>query len=605
MKKHAIINVGVVAHIDAGKSTLIDAMLKQSGVFREGQVVAEQVMDSNDLEKERGITIYSKNCAIRYQDLKINIVDTPGHADFSSEVERIMHTVDTVILLVDSKEGPMPQTRVVLEKALRQGMRPIVFINKIDKQDSRITEVEDLCFDLFAELGATDEQLDFPIIYGIAKNGIAMNEPEDHSDSLAPLFKLIAAHVKPYPDVNNEPLQMQVSSLGYDDYLGRLGIGRVSRGTLRKGDQVLVAKRDGSQGKGKIVKLYVNEGLSKVEIDEAQSGDMVTFSGIPDISIGETICDTEHFEPMTMLEIEEPTLQMNFMVNDSPFVGQSGKLLTARQIRSRLEKELETNVGLRVEPLEGKEGFKVSGRGELHLSILIEKMRREGFELAVSKPKVLYKEIEGKTHEPFEKATISLPDQYAGAIISRLNQRKGTLLNMESEAGYTKLEYSIPTRGLIGFRSEFINVTHGEGSLEKIFDSYRPYVGTMDQQRNGALISKVKGQSTGYALFNLSERGTLFIGPQTKVYEGMLVGLNSRENDLVVNPIKGKQLTNVRSSGTDDAIKLPPHRVFTLEEAMEIIEEDELVEITPAAIRLRKKLLVEHERKRASKNLST
>ncbi len=601
MREQNIINVAVIAHIDAGKSTLVDAFLSQSGVFGDKELVDAQVMDSNDLEKERGITIYSKNCAIEYKGTKINIVDTPGHADFSSEVERIIKTVDTVILLVDSSEGPMPQTRVVLEKALQRGLNPIVLINKIDKKDQRAEEVVDECFDLFVDLKANDRQLDFPIIYGIAKQGIAINHIGDVGKDLTPLFDLIVNHVKSYPDNSEEPLKMQISSLAYDDYLGRLGIARITRGTLKTKTPYLLSKRDSSTEQVKIGRIYVNEGLSKVETQEAKAGDIVTFSGIADISIGETICDVEHLEPMTMIEIEKPTLVMNFLVNDGPFVGQSGKLVTSRQIRARLLKELETNIGLEVEELEGIEGYKVSGRGELHLSILIENMRREGYELCVSKPEVLIKYFDGVKCEPYEKAIISAPDEFVGQVIATLNQKKGTMDSMVSENGFTRLEYIIPTRGIIGYRSEFINTTRGQGTMEKSFYEYRPYAGEIDTLRNGVFIAKEKGKTMGYSLFNLSARGRMIVGPAVDVYAGMIVGIHSRDNDLVVNPCKNKKLTNTRASGSDDAIKLLEPKVFTLEEALEFINGDELVEITPDAIRLRKKILDEHARRRFNK----
>jgi GTP-binding protein len=604
MNKKQIINVAVIAHVDAGKSTLVDALLAQSGIFSENEVIVEQVMDSNDLERERGITIYSKNCAIEHNNTKINIVDTPGHADFSSEVERIMKTVDTVILLVDSSEGPMPQTRVVLQKSLEQGLRPILFINKIDKRDQRAEEVVDLCFDLFVELGATDEQLDFPIIYGVAREGIAMREMGDESRNLAPLFDLILEHVSPYPDTSDETLQLQVSSLGYDDYVGRLGIGRITRGTLKTSDLVKVSKRDGSVVPAKIAKLYVNEGLSKIEKDSAYAGDIVTFSGISHISIGETICDPDHVEPMDMIAIERPTLAMNFLVNDSPFVGRSGHLVTSRQIRARLQKELETNVGLEVEELESSDGYRVSGRGELHLSILLENMRREGYELSVSKPEVLFIKENDQTLEPFEKVIVSAPEEFIGSVIQQLNQRKGTMLSMNTDGSYSTIEYIVPTRGIIGYRSEFINSTRGRGTMEKSFDSYQPYAGEITRQRNGVFIAKEKGKTMAYSLFQLSERGRMCVKPSIDVYEGMIVGLNSRANDLVVNPCKNKNLTNVRSSGTDEAIKLLDPITFTLEEALEFIEVDELVEITPDDIRLRKKILQEIERRREYKRLS-
>lgn len=601
MRDKKIINVAVVAHVDAGKSTLVDALLNQSGVFSENEVQIEQVMDSNDLERERGITIYSKNCAIEHNGTKINIVDTPGHADFSSEVERIIKTVDTVILLVDSSEGPMPQTRVVLEKALEHGLRPILFINKIDKKDQRASEVVDECFDLFVDLGATDIQCDFPIIYGVARSGIALNHFDDEGDSLEPLFDLLLQHVDSYPDNSEEPLKMQISSLGYDDYLGRLGIGRITRGTLKAKTNYTVSKRDGSLEQVKIGTIYVNEGLIKVEKDIAYAGDIVTFSGVADISIGETVCDPQHVEPMEMIEIERPTLAMNFLVNDGPFVGRSGSLVTSRQIRSRLEKELETNIGLEVEELEGVEGYKVSGRGELHLSILLENMRREGFELCVSKPEVLYKYENNEKLEPFEKATITAPDIYIGQVISALNIRRGTMITMDTTNSMTRLEYIVPTRGLVGYRSEFINTTRGQGTMEKSFHSFMPFAGNIDNRRNGVFIANKPGKTMAYSLFNLSDQGRMIVEPAIDVYAGMIVGLNSRTNDLLVNPCKNKNQSNVRSSGSDEAIKLLEPITFTLEEALEFIAVDELVEITPDAIRLRKKILDENERKQYNK----
>ncbi|MDY0023289.1 MAG: translational GTPase TypA [Candidatus Izemoplasmatales bacterium] len=598
MRDKLIINVGVIAHVDAGKSTLVDALLRQSGVFHENEVMIEQVMDSFDIERERGITIYSKNCAIEHKGIKINIVDTPGHADFSSEVERIMNTVDTVILLVDSSEGPMPQTKVVLQKSLEIGLKPIVFINKIDKRDERAHEVVDMCFDLFVELGANDKQLDFPIIYGIAKEGIAMDYINGNSTDLEPLFECIINHVEPYPDNSSEPLQLQVSSLDYDDYLGRLGIGRIKRGTLVNGKTYKLSKRDKSVVTVKITKLYVNEGLKRVEKPVAYSGDIVIFSGVSHISIGETLCDESLVEPLPMIPIEKPTLSMNFLVNDSPFVGRSGSLVTTRQIRARLLKELETNVGLEVEELTGVEGYKVNGRGELHLSILLESMRREGFELSVSKPEVILREIKGKIHEAFEKVIINTPDEYVGSIMTQFNSRKAVLITMRSENSYTTLEYTIPTRGLIGYRSEFINTTRGQGTMIKSFDSYKPYAGEIEKRRNGVFIAKEHGKTMAYSLFNLSERGRMIVGPAVEVYPGMIVGFNSRSNDLVVNPCKNKHLTNTRSSSSDEAIKLLDPLKFTLEEALEVIENDELVEITPTDIRLRKKILDENDRKR-------
>ncbi|WP_099188905.1 translational GTPase TypA [Tepidibacter mesophilus] len=601
-KKQDIVNIAVIAHVDAGKSTLVDAFLSQSGVFRENQEVVDCVMDSNDLERERGITIYSKNCSIQYKGVKVNIVDTPGHSDFSSEVERVIKTVDTVILLVDSSEGPMPQTRFVLQKSLELGIRPILFINKIDKKDQRAEEVVDMVFDLFVDLNANDEQLEFPIIYGIAKEGIAKRELDDDSTDLSPLFETILEHIDVYPDYDSEPLQMQVSALGYDDYIGRLGIGRIYKGTLNEGQTVAITKRDGSVGKGKVARMFAYEGLNQVPKKEAKSGDIVVISGIPDISIGETLCNEANILPMEMITIEEPTLSMNFYVNDSPFVGQSGKFLTTRHLKDRLEKELEVNVGLRVDPLDTTDGYKVSGRGELHLSILIESMRREGYELAVSKPEVLMHKEDGVLLEPVERVILNVPDEYSGTVISKLNLRKGLMEGMSSENNYTKLEYIVPTRGLIGYRSEFINDTRGEGTIVRSFARFEEYKGEIPQRLNGVLISQVKGVAMAYSLFNLSDRATMFIPATTEVYEGMIIGMNSRKEDMTVNPCKNKKLTNTRSSGSDDALKLTPPRTFTLEEALEFIADDELVEITPDAIRLRKKVLNENDRIKYNKN---
>jgi len=602
-EKKKIINIAVIAHVDAGKSTLVDALLSQSGVFRENQEVVDCVMDSNDLERERGITIYSKNCAIEYDDVKINIVDTPGHADFSSEVERIIKTVDTAILLVDSSEGPMPQTRFVLKKALERGLKPILFINKIDKKDQRAEEVVDMTFDLFADLDANDDQLDFPIVYGIAKDGIAKRDLDEESDSLKPLFELLLEHVDAYPNRDNENLQLQISSLAYDDYIGRLGIGRITKGKISAGQQIALSKRDGTVANGKIGKIFVYEGLNRVEKKEAGSGDIVVVSGISDLSIGETICSTDNIEPLEMIEIEEPTLSMNFLVNDSPFCGRSGKYVTTRHIKARLEKELEVNVGLRVEELENSDGYKVSGRGELHLSILLENMRREGYELSVSKPEVLMKNVDGKLHEPIERVIVSVPDEYSGAVISKLNLRKGIMEYMESEKGYTKLEFLVPTRGLLGYRSQFINDTRGEGTLVRSFERYESHKGEIPKRSNGVLISQINGSTMAYSLFNLSERAVMFVEPATDVYEGMIIGMNSRKEDMTVNPCKNKKLTNTRASGSDDAIKLLSPKLFTLEEALEFIEEDELVEVTPDSIRLRKKILNENDRVKAMRKM--
>lgn len=604
-KHNNIINIAVIAHVDAGKSTLVDAFLNQSGVFRDNEVVKDCVMDSNDLEQERGITIYSKNCSIRHGDCKINIVDTPGHSDFSSEVERVLKTVDTVILLVDATEGPMPQTRFVLQKSLEQGLRPILFINKIDKKDQRAEEVVDEVFDLFVELNATDEQCDFPIVYGIAKQGIAKKEMDDSSEDLTPLFETIVNHVNAYPNYDNEPLQVQISALAYDDYIGRLGIGRVFKGKLDQSVQINICSEGEEPRKGKISKLQVYEGLKSVEVKEAFSGDMVVIAGIPDISIGETICDADSNLPMGKILIEEPTLSMNFMVNDSPFVGRSGKFVTTRHIKDRLEKELEINVGLKVEPLETTDGYRVSGRGELHLSILIENMRREGYELGVSKPQVLFKKDEnGNIIEPIERVTVSCPEEYSGSVINELNMRKGIMESMDLVDGYVKIQYLVPTRGLLGYRSEFINTTRGEGTLLNSFEKYEEYKGEIPSRLNGVLISQTAGKTMGYALNALSSRGVLFVDPAVDVYEGMIIGMNSRKEDMTVNPTKNKKMSNVRASGSDDAIKLSPPKIFTLEESLEFIEDDELVEVTPDAIRLRKKILNEQDRIKYNRSIA-
>ncbi|MSS19162.1 translational GTPase TypA [Pseudoramibacter porci] len=600
-QENPIINIAVIAHVDAGKSTLVDAFLNQSHVFRDNQKVVDCVMDSNDLERERGITIYSKNCSVMHDGIKINIVDTPGHADFSSEVERILKTVDTVILLVDASEGPMPQTRFVLNKSLEQGLRPILFINKIDKKDQRAEEVVDEVFDLFVELHANDEQLDFPILYGIAKEGIAKYEMDDDSTDLTPLFDTIIKHVGVQEDLSLEPLQMQISSLAYDDYIGRLGIGRISSGTIHEGDQLEVAKRDGSFEKVKVNQVFVYKGLSRVPVKAAPAGDIAVVSGIADISIGETIGEVDQVQPMEMIEIEKPTLSMNFFVNTSPFAGQEGDFITTRHLKARLEKELEVNVGLEVEPLpDTTEGFKVSGRGELHLSILIENMRREGYELAVSKPEVIFRTDEsGHKTEPIEEVVANVPDEYSGTVIAKLNQRKGMMTQMNSEEGWTDMTFEVPTRGLLGYQSEFINDTHGEGTLVRRFDHFERYKGDIPGRQNGVLVSGVNGETMAYSLFNLSDRGTLLVDPGTKVYEGMIIGINNRSDDMVVNPIKNKKLTNTRASGSDEALKLIDPKVFSLEEALEFIEDDELVEVTPQHIRLRKKILSELDRRRA------
>lgn len=621
-EKQKIINIAVIAHVDAGKSTLVDALLAQSHVFRDNEQVVDCVMDSDAIERERGITIYSKNCSIMYKDYKINIVDTPGHADFSSEVERIMKTVDTVILLVDSSEGPMPQTRFVLSKSLAQGINPILFINKIDKKDARIDEVVDEAYELFMDLEANDEQLDFPILYGIARQGIAVNDPAEveaisigEGDqkikkspkgygglNIEPLLECIVNHCDPYPDLDDEPLQMQVSTLAYDDYIGRLGIGRVTRGRIKEAQQVAVTKEDGSVQKCKINQVFVYKGLSRVAVPEALSGDIVVVSGISDISIGETICDPDHPESMGEISIEEPTLSMNFMVNSSPEAGKSGKFVTSRHIRERLNRELEVNVGLLVEDTDSTDSFKVSGRGELHLSILIENMRREGYELAVSKPEVVIKRGEmGEKLEPVEEVVISVPDEYTGPVISKLNLRKGMMAEMMSEGnGYSRIVYTAPTRGLMGYRTEFINDTHGEGTMVRRFAGFEPWKGDIPSRINGVAVAQEAGSCTAYAIFTIQERVQMFVAPQDHVYEGQIVGMNARSEDMVVNPCRAKKATNMRAAGSDDTIKLTPARTFTLEEALEFIDDDELVEVTPDSIRLRKKLLTELERRKAA-----
>ncbi|MFR5856198.1 MAG: translational GTPase TypA [Bacilli bacterium] len=598
-----IINIAVVAHVDAGKSTLVDGLLRQSGVFRENEELIDCVMDSGDIEKERGITITAKNCAIKYKDYKINIVDTPGHADFSSEIERIIKTVDTVILLVDSAEGPMPQTRFVLSVALKNNIKPILFINKIDKKDERAIEVVDMTFNLFLELGATDEQLDFPILYGSARNGYAKYNINDESNDLTPLFETIINNTKPFAGNINDPLQMQISQLAYDEYIGRLGIGRINKGKIKVGENVVIVKNSGTKENFKVTKLFVNEGIKKVEVNEAYYGDIVTVAGCSHVSIGDTFCDKDHIEALPKIVIEEPTLSMNFLVNDSPFAGQSGKFLTNRHLKERLDRELETNVGLKVEELKDSDGFKVSGRGELHLSILLENMRREGYELSVSKPEVIFKEENGKKLEPFEKVIINVPNEYSGTVINSLNERKGIMESvMPGEIGYTKIEYLVPTRGLIGYRGSFITETKGEGIMVRSFDSYGPYVGEIQGRKNGVLVSMENGITFGYSLFNLASRGTMIVDPATPVYVGMIIGICNKEGDLNVNPCKNKELTNTRSAHADEAITLNKAKKFTLEEALEFIEDDEYIEITPIEIRLRKKYLDPKTRYRLEKH---
>lgn len=597
-----IINIAVVAHVDAGKSTLVDGLLRQSGVFRANEELVDCVMDSGDLEKERGITITAKNCAIKYKDYKINIVDTPGHADFSSEIERVIKTVDTVILLVDSAEGPMPQTRFVLKEALQNNLRPILFINKIDKKDERAEEVVDMTFNLFMELGATDEQLDFPILYGSARSGYAIYNMNDEGKDLTPLLETIVNNTKVFEGNLSDPLQLQVCQLAYDDYIGRLGIGRINKGKIKSGETVSLATNDGKVESFRVTKLFVNEGIKRVEVPVAYFGDIVTVAGCSDVSIGDTICEKDNINPLPKIVIEEPTLSMNFLVNNSPFAGQSGKFLTSRHLKERLEKELETNVGLKVEQLEGADGFKVSGRGELHLSILLENMRREGYELSVSKPEVIFKEIDGKKCEPYEKVIVNVPNEYSGTVINSLNERKGIMQSVTpGEVGYTRCEYLVPTRGLIGYRGLFITETKGEGIMVRSFDSYGPYAGVISGRKNGVLVSMVNGTTFGYSLFNLSSRGTMIVDPSTDVYIGMIVGIANKEGDLDVNPCKNKELTNTRSAHADEAIVLNKAKKFTLEEALEFIEDDEYIEITPTEIRLRKKYLDPKERYRRAR----
>lgn len=620
--RRKIINIAVIAHVDAGKSTLVDALLAQSGVFRDNEEMADRVMDSNDLEKERGITIYSKNCSVMHEGYKINIVDTPGHADFSSEVERIIKTVDTVILLVDSAEGPMPQTRFVLQKSLEQGLVPILLINKIDKKDARIDEVVDEVYELFMDLEADDRQLDFKILYGIARQGIVVRDPAQVAGiqietagskinkrpsgqdglNLVPLFDTIIEEVRGYPDYSEEPLRFQISSLAYDDYIGRLGIGRIDRGTIHPAETVAIVDGEGHVRLEKINQVFTYRGLKRVEETEVSSGDICLVSGIRDITIGDTICAEDHPEQMPSIRIEEPSMSMNFMVNSSPFAGREGKYVTSRHLRERLEKELEVNVGLLVEETDSTDAFKVSGRGELHLSVLIEQMRREGYELAVSKPRVIYKDNDqGKREEPVEEVIIEVPENYSGGVIAELNIRKGAMMNMNARNGRIRLVYTVPTRGLLGLRTVFMNLTRGEGTMVRRFFAYEEYKGEISERTRGAVIAQEEGTTTAYALANIAERAELFVPPGTHVYEGMIIGLNSRNEDMIVNPAKAKKASNIRAAGTDDAIKLSPHRVFTLEEALEFINDDELVEITPLSVRIRKRLLTERDRKRAGK----
>ena len=597
-------NIAIIAHVDHGKTTLVDQLLRQSGTFRANQHVDERVMDSNDLEKERGITILAKNTAIEYEGYHINIVDTPGHADFGGEVERVLGMVDCVLLLVDAQEGPMPQTRFVTKKALALGLKPIVVINKIDKPTARASWVIDQTFDLFDNLGASEEQLDFPIVYASGLSGFAKLNEEDESSDMRPLFDTILKYTPAPSGSADAPLQLQISQLDYDNYTGRLGIGRILNGKIRPGQTVAVMNHDKQIAQGRINQLLGFSGLERVPLQEAEAGDIVLISGIEEIGISVTICDKDNPIGVPMLSVDEPTLTMDFMVNTSPLAGTEGKFVTSRQIRDRLQRELLTNVALRVEDTADADVFRVSGRGELHLTILLENMRREGYELAVGKPRVVYRDIDGQKCEPYENLTVDVPDDNQGAVMEELGRRRGELTNMESDGhGRTRLEYHIPARGLIGFQGEFMTLTRGVGLMSHVFDDYGPVKPDMPGRRNGVLVSQEQGEAVAYALWNLEERGRMFVSPNDKIYEGMIIGIHSRDNDLVVNPLKGKKLTNVRASGTDEAVRLTTPIKLTLESAVEFIDDDELVEITPQSIRLRKRYLSELERRRHFKKL--
>ncbi len=597
-------NVAIIAHVDHGKTTLVDKLLQQSGTLGRKVQGAERIMDSNDQEKERGITILAKNTAIEWQDYHINIVDTPGHADFGGEVERVLSMVDSVLLLVDAVDGPMPQTRFVTQKAFEQGLNPIVVINKVDRPGARPDWVMDQVFDLFDRLGATDEQLDFPVIYASALNGIAGHDPEELADDMTPLFEMITERV-PAPDVNVDgPFQMQISALDYNSYVGVIGVGRITRGVLKPNQQVILVDRENNQRKAKVQQVMGHLGLERVETTEARAGDIVCVTGIEKLNISDTLCDPTQPEMLPPLTVDEPTVSMTFQVNDSPFAGQDGKFVTSRNIRERLERELIHNVALRVETGDDADKFKVSGRGELHLSVLIETMRREGFELAVSRPEVVVREVDGVKEEPYEHVVVDIEEQHQGPIMEEMGLRRAELKDMVPDGkGRVRLDFIMPARGLIGFRSQFLTLTSGSGILTSIFDHYGEVKGgEVGQRNNGVLVSMVQGKVLAYALFTLQERGRLFIDPNIDVYEGQIIGLHSRDNDLVVNPTKAKQLTNVRAAGTDENIILTPPVRHSLEQALEFIDDDELVEVTPNHIRIRKKFLKEHERKRASRN---
>jgi GTP-binding protein len=606
MTQRAIRNIAIIAHVDHGKTTLVDQLLRQSGTFRSNQAVTERVMDSNDLEKERGITILAKNCAVEYEGTHINIVDTPGHADFGGEVERVLSMVDGVLLLVDAVEGPMPQTRFVTKKALALGLRPIVVVNKVDRPGARIEYVENSTFELFDKLGATEEQLDFPIVYASGLNGFSGLSPDVREGDMRALFETIIEHVPVRDDDITGPLQLQISSIDYNSYVGKIGVGRISRGTIRPGmDVICMNGKEGTPFKGRINQCLKFKGLEREQVSEAIAGDIVLINGIEDIAIGTTICAVDNPDPLPMLKVDEPTLTMNFMVNTSPLAGREGKFVTSRQLRDRLDRELKANMALRVKDTDDDTIFEVSGRGELHLTILIENMRREGYELAVSRPRVVFHEDEnGNKLEPYENLTVDVEDTTQGSVMEELGKRKGELLDMVSDGkGRTRLEYRIPARGLIGFQGDFLTMTRGTGLMSHTFDTYdQVRDGILGERHNGVLISQDNGEAVAYALWKLQDRGRMFVVPGDPLYEGMIIGIHSRDNDLVVNPIKGKQLTNVRASGTDEAVRLVPPIQMSLEYAVEFIADDELVEVTPKSIRLRKRYLKEHERKKASRD---
>ncbi len=598
-------NIAIIAHVDHGKTTMVDKLLHQAGTFAAHQTVAERVMDSNDIERERGITIFSKNCAIDYEGVHINIVDTPGHADFGGEVERVLSMVDGVLLLVDAVEGPMPQTRFVTRKALASGLRPIVVINKIDRPGARPDWVVNHTFDLFDKLNATEAQLDFPVVYASALNGYATLDPKQPSSDMRPLFDMILEHVPAPAGDPDQPLQLQISALDYSSFVGRLGIGKINRGRLKPGQEVMVMTGEQPPRKARVSQVSGFRGLDRIQLSEAAAGDIVLISGIEELSIGTTLADIDHPEALPMSAVDEPTLSMNFQVNTSPFAGREGKFVTSRQLRERLEKELLTNVALRLEETDETDSFLVSGRGELHLTILLENMRREGYELAVSRPRVVIREIDGVKCEPFEILSIDIDEANQGAVMEALGTRRGDLLDMVTDGrSRVRLDYRIPARGLIGFQSEFMTLTRGTGIMSHVFDEYAPMRPDITSRKNGVLVSAEHGEAVAYALWKLQERGRMFINPGEPVYEGMIIGIHSRENDLVVNPIKGKQLTNIRASGHDEAVVLTPPIQLTLESAIEFIADDELVEITPKNIRIRKRFLLEHERKRAARSAS-